>query len=88
MKIVISPDSFKGSLTAMEAARKIAAGIKEVSPMIETVLLPVADGGEGTLEPLIMATNGHMVYVDVHDPIGSPIRVEYGVLRRRRNMCH
>ncbi|MFJ8064251.1 glycerate kinase [Psychrobacillus sp. NPDC096426] len=80
MKIVVSPDSFKGSLTAMEAAREIAAGIKEVNPMIETVLLPVADGGEGTLEPLIMATNGHTVQVDVHDPIGRPIRVEYGVL--------
>ncbi|SER66991.1 glycerate kinase [Psychrobacillus sp. OK032] len=80
MKIVVSPDSFKGSLTAMEAAREIAAGIKEVNPMIETVLLPVADGGEGTLEPLILATNGHTVQVDVHDPIGRPIQVEYGVL--------
>ena len=80
MKIVVSPDSFKGSLTAMEAAREIAAGIKEVNPMIETVLLPVADGGEGTLEPLIMATNGHIIQVDVHDPIGRPIGAEYGVL--------
>lgn len=80
MKIVVSPDSFKGSLTAMEAAHEIAAGIKEVDSTIETVLLPVADGGEGTLEPLIMATNGHTVQVDVHDPIGRSIRVEYGVL--------
>lgn len=80
MKIVVSPDSFKGSLTAIEAAQEIAAGIKEINPMIETVLLPVADGGEGTLEPLITATNGHTVYVEVHDPIGRPIRVEYGVL--------
>ncbi|TQR18290.1 glycerate kinase [Psychrobacillus soli] len=80
MKIVVSPDSFKGSLTAMEAAREIAAGIKEGNPIIETVLLPVADGGEGTLEPLIMATNGHTVQVDVLDPLGRPIRVEYGVL--------
>ncbi|MDI2587485.1 glycerate kinase [Psychrobacillus sp. NEAU-3TGS] len=80
MKIVVSPDSFKGSLTAMEAAREIAAGIREVDAAIQTVLLPVADGGEGTLEPLIMATNGHTVQVHVHDPIGRPISVEYGVL--------
>lgn len=80
MKIIVSPDSFKGSLTAMEAAREIAEGIKEVNPMIETVLLPVADGGEGTLEPLVMATNGHTVQVDVHDPIGRKICAQYGVL--------
>lgn len=80
MKIVVSPDSFKGSLTAMEAAREIAEGIKEVNPMIETVLLPVADGGEGTLEPLVMATNGHTVEVNVHDPIGRKISALYGVL--------
>ncbi|MFJ7970354.1 glycerate kinase [Psychrobacillus sp. NPDC096389] len=80
MKIVVSPDSFKGSLTAMEAAREIGEGIKEVNPMIETVLLPVADGGEGTLEPLVMATNGHTVEVNVHDPIGRKISALYGVL--------
>lgn len=80
MRIVVSPDSFKGSLTAMEAAREIGEGIKEVNPMIETVLLPVADGGEGTLEPLVMATNGHTVEVNVHDPIGRKISALYGVL--------
>lgn len=80
MKIIVSPDSFKGSLTAMEAAGEIAAGIKEVNPMVETVLLPVADGGEGTLEPFVIATNGHTVQVNVHDPLGRAIRAEYGVL--------
>ncbi|WP_391120205.1 glycerate kinase [Psychrobacillus sp. L3] len=80
MKIIVSPDSFKGSLTAIEAAQEISAGIKEIDPKIETVLLPIADGGEGTLEPLINATNGQTVYVDVHDPIGRQIYVEYGVL--------
>lgn len=80
MKIVISPDSFKGSLSATEAAKEMAAAIKEVNPTIETVLLPVADGGEGTLEPLIAATNGHIVQVDVHNPIGRLIQAEYGVL--------
>ncbi|TQR21311.1 glycerate kinase [Psychrobacillus vulpis] len=80
MKIIVSPDSFKGSLSAIEAAQEIAAGIKEIDPTIETVLLPVADGGEGTLESLVIATNGQTIYVDVQDPIGRTIRVEYGVL--------
>lgn len=80
MKIVVSPDSFKGSLTATEVAQQIGGSIKEINASIETVLLPVADGGEGTLEPLIVATGGRTIFVDVHDPIGRPIRVEYGVL--------
>ena len=80
MKIIISPDSFKGSLTAAEAAREISVAIHEINPMVETVLLPVADGGEGTLEPLIIATKGQFKYVDVKDPIGRIINVNYGVL--------
>ena len=59
MKIVVSPDSFKGSLTATEAGQVIVRSIKEFDSTIETVLLPVADGGEGTLEPLISATEGN-----------------------------
>lgn len=80
MKIVVSPDSFKGSLTATEAGQVIVRSIKEFDSTIETVLLPVADGGEGTLEPLISATEGKLVFVEVNDPIGRPIRVEYGIL--------
>ena len=80
MKIIVSPDSFKGSLTATEAGQVIVKSIKELDPTIETVLLPVADGGEGTLEALITATKGEIVYVDVKDPIGRTIRVEYGIL--------
>lgn len=80
MKIVVSPDSFKGSLTATEAGQVIVRGIKEFDSTIETVLLPVADGGEGTLEPLISATEGKLVFLEVNDPIGRLIRVEYGIL--------
>lgn len=80
MKVIVSPDSFKGSLTATQAAFEIAEGIKEIDSTIETVLLPVADGGEGTLEPLIIATNGKTVHVEVHDPIDRLVQVEYGVL--------
>lgn len=80
MKIVVSPDSFKGSLTATEAGQVIVRSIKEFDSTIETVLLPVADGGEGTLEPLISATEGKRVYVEVKDPLGRSIRAEYGIL--------
>ncbi|MCZ8542515.1 glycerate kinase [Psychrobacillus psychrodurans] len=80
MKIVISPDSFKGSLTALEATYEINKAIKEISQDIETVLLPVADGGEGTLEALITATQGSTIEVEVYDPIGRLIKAEYGVL--------
>lgn len=80
MKIVISPDSYKGSLTALEATYEINKAIKEISQDIETVLLPVADGGEGTLEALITATQGSTIDVEVHDPIGRLIQAEYGVL--------
>lgn len=80
MKIVVSPDSFKGSLTAIDAAKAMVAAIHEIDPEIETVLLPVADGGEGTLEPLVEATNGQIISVKVQDPIGRLVEAEYGIL--------
>lgn len=80
MKIVISPDSYKGSLSATEVAKTISNAIHEVSPSVETVLLPVADGGEGTLEPLVIATGGRFVTATVQDPLGKQIEAVYGVL--------
>ncbi|WP_298466984.1 glycerate kinase [uncultured Psychrobacillus sp.] len=80
MKIVISPDSYKGSLSATEVARAVSNAIHEVDPSIETVLLPVADGGEGTLEPLVIATGGTFVTATVQDPLGKQIEAVYGVL--------
>ncbi|MGM9950304.1 MAG: glycerate kinase [Lysinibacillus sp.] len=80
MKIVISPDSFKGTLTALEAAKSIEQGIKQVNPEVNTVLLPVADGGEGTMDALVLATNGHFVKTTVLDPLGREIEASFGVL--------
>jgi glycerate 2-kinase len=80
MKIVIAPDSFKGSITAIEAALAIEVGIKNVLPTAHTVLVPVADGGEGTLESLISATKGRRVEVTVIGPLGTPVEAEYGWL--------
>ncbi|CEG28672.1 glycerate kinase [Bacillus sp. B-jedd] len=84
MKIVIAPDSFKGSMSSVEAAKAIRAGILRVYPDAETVELPVADGGEGTLETLIAATNGIVVPVNVRGPLGTVVKGEYGVLGDRK----
>ena len=57
----MAPDSFKGSLTAVQAAQAMAAGICDADPSIETVMLPAADGGEGTMASLVGATDGKIV---------------------------
>lgn len=80
IKIVIAPDSFKGSLSAKEAAKAIERGIKRAYPNSETILIPAADGGEGTMEALVSATGGHFVPAIVKGPIGKPVEAKYGVL--------
>lgn len=80
MKIIIAPDSFKGSLTAVEAADAINKGIKNVFPEAETVLLPVGDGGEGTMETLVAATGGEIRIVQVTGPLNQPAEAAYGIL--------
>ncbi|MEI3612749.1 glycerate kinase [Pseudogracilibacillus sp. SO30301A] len=80
MKIIIAPDSLKGSITAIEAAFSIEKGVKNAFPEAETVLIPVADGGEGTMDTLVSATNGREVSVGVTGPLGQPINAKYGVL--------
>nr|WP_263324031.1 glycerate kinase [Neobacillus sp. Marseille-Q6967] len=80
MKIVIAPDSFKGSLSAVEATKAIERGIHKAFPDAVTVSLPVADGGEGTLDTLVAATNGQKVPVFVTGPLGHKVEAEYGIL--------
>lgn len=80
MKVIISPDSYKGTLSAIEVANAMQAGIMDVDPSIETVILPVADGGEGTLESLIASTDGQYMPEHVLDPMGREIEARYGVL--------
>ncbi|MEY9978847.1 glycerate kinase [Lysinibacillus sp. RC79] len=80
MKVVISPDSYKGTLSAIEVANAMQAGILDANPSIETVILPVADGGEGTLESLVASTDGQYISQHVLDPLGREIEARYGVL--------
>lgn len=81
MKIVIAPDSFKGSISASAAAEAIERGVKRRFPQAETIKVPIADGGEGTMESLVMATGGRTVEVQVTGPLGSPVDAAYGLLQ-------
>jgi len=79
-RIVAAPDSFKGSLTAKEVAEALEAGIKRYDNSIEVVKVPMADGGEGTVQSMVDATGGHMVYVTVKGPMLSEVEAFYGIL--------
>ncbi len=80
MKILLAPDSFKGSMTALKAAEAMAAGIKRVRPDAEIVLLPLADGGEGTVAALVAATAGQTRTAQVTGPLGGTIEARWGLL--------
>ncbi|MFW0766820.1 glycerate kinase [Trabulsiella odontotermitis] len=79
MKIVIAPDSYKESLSALAVATAIEQGFREIYPEAEYVKLPMADGGEGTVEVMITATQGRRVDVDVTGPLGDTVRGFYGI---------
>ena len=80
MKFVFAPDSFKGSISAMNAARMLDAAARRHFSPLETVLVPVADGGEGTVDALILATGGQYRTVRVTGPLGDPVDATYGML--------
>lgn len=80
MKIVICPDSFKESLPASAAAQAIAEGVREVWPDADCVCLPLADGGEGTLDALVSATGGQLLTRRVQGPLGAPVNARFAVL--------
>ncbi|EEQ55114.1 glycerate kinase [Bifidobacterium longum subsp. infantis CCUG 52486] len=79
-RYLCAPDSFKESLTAMEAARAMAQGIENADHDAEVRCLPMADGGEGTARALVDATGGSMRAVPVHDPLGRPVEGHFGLL--------
>lgn len=80
MKFVIAPDSFKESLSAWEACQAIGRGLGRVFPEAELVYVPMADGGEGTVQSLVDATSGRIVRTTVTGPLGTPVEGFYGVL--------
>ena len=80
MKIVIAPDSFKESLSAVEVATALAEGVIAVYPGASVDICPMADGGEGTVEAMVVATGGQFLTADVFDPLGAPLRARFGLL--------
>lgn len=77
---VLAPDSFKGSLTAKEVCSAMESGIKKALPSAECISVPMADGGEGTVQSLIDATGGRIYELEVVGPLGDPVKSFYGIM--------
>ncbi|HAJ32735.1 MAG TPA: glycerate kinase [Candidatus Atribacteria bacterium] len=84
MKIVIAPDSFKGSLTAVEVSDAIEQGVREIFPEAEIIKMPMADGGDGTVQCLVNATGGEILREKVTGPLGDGVLACYGILGDKR----
>ncbi|MDQ3954768.1 MAG: glycerate kinase [Actinomycetota bacterium] len=84
MRVVVAPDKFKGTLSALEAAEAIASGVRNVHPRAEVVLVPVADGGEGTCDLLVKYHGGESLEVTATDPLGRPIEANVWLLEGRK----
>src|SRR5205807_10226230 len=82
MRILIAPDKFKGTLSALEVAENIAAGLRDVLPDAKIDIVPMADGGEGTAEVISQALGGSWLQCKVHDPLGRKIEARYGWVER------
>ena len=80
MRVVIAPQSLKGSLTAAEVGQAIAHGVRAVYAQAEIEVIPVADGGEGTVQALVDATGGEIVWQTVTGPLGTPVSAFFGLL--------
>ena len=79
-KIIIIPDSFKGSLSSLEVCNAIEEGILKVFKNIEIKKIPIADGGEGTVDSVLYATGGKIKKVNVRNPLGEIIKAKYGII--------
>lgn len=81
MKVVIAIDSFKGSLSSIEAGLAAKKGILKTKPDTEVIVKPLADGGEGTVDALIEGLNGEQIDITVTGPMGAPVSCYYGLLK-------
>lgn len=84
MNIVISIDSLKGSLSSLEAGRAISEGIKAALPDSKTIIRPLADGGEGTVEALTTGMDGKITKVNVSGPLGEIVSAQYGIIEKNK----
>jgi glycerate kinase len=79
LRILVAPDSFKGSLSAVQVAAAMARGIAAVFPEAEILQVPMADGGEGTVAALVTATGGRLLHRVVQGPMGAPVEAPWGI---------
>ena len=84
MKIVTAIDSFKGSMTSMEAGLAVTEGVHRVDSDVDVQIRPLADGGEGTVEALVAGMNGMKQEIQVTGPLGTPVVCEYGIIERSK----
>nr|WP_246813653.1 glycerate kinase [Ferrimonas balearica] len=80
VKIVVAPDSYKESLSALDVATEIEAGLKQALPHATVIKVPVADGGEGTVQAMVDATGGHYESRTVTGPLGQPVEARFALL--------
>lgn len=80
MRVVIAPDSFKGCLSALDVARAMSRGVQRVYPDSVIDLIPMADGGEGTVAAILSAVGGETIEIKAADPLGRPVRAAYGLI--------
>ncbi len=80
MRVVVASDSFKESLSAQAVCEAIADGVRDAMPTAEILLCPMADGGEGTVDALVAATNGRPIVTEVQGPLGETVRAAWGML--------
>ena len=85
MKVVIAPDTFKESLSAVDAAQALAQGVLKARPDAQIDLCPMADGGEGTVAAMVAATGGQFITADVFGPLGQPVRARLGLMGAMRD---
>ena len=81
MKVVIAIDSFKGSLSSIEAGMAAKNGILKAKPDAEVIVKPLADGGEGTVNALIEGLDGDRIDITVTGPMSTPVSCYYGLLK-------
>ncbi len=80
VKVIIAPDSYKGSLSALEVTASIERGLRKALPDVMTHCIPISDGGEGLVEALVTATGGRIQYLTVRGPLGEPVSAHWGIL--------
>ena len=80
MRVVVAPDSYKGSVSAIGVAEAMERGILKVFPNMEVCKIPIADGGEGTVEALVTATQGELRFTEVQGPLGERLKACWGIL--------